>query len=82
MFAEGFSLQRGAIFGFGPNKDDDTGTVLKISDLSQDEVSKMDESHMQVHNLGEENNVGCVNYELNIRGKSHLDSASRKIVLN
>ena len=26
--------------------------------------------------------MGCVNYELNIRGKSHLDSASRKIVLN
>ena len=44
MFAEGFSLQRDAIFGFGQNKDDDTGTVSKISGLSQDEVTKMDES--------------------------------------
>ena len=82
MFTEGFSLQRDAIFGFGPNKDDETGTVLKISDLSQDEATKMDKFHVQVHNLGEENNVGCVNYELNIRRKSHLEYASRKIVLN
>ena len=82
MFADGFSLQKGAIFGFGPNKDDDTGTVLKISDLTEKEVMEMDASHVQVHNLGEENNVGCVNYELNIRGKSNLETASRMIVLN
>ena len=82
MFAEGFSHQKGAIFGLGPTKDDDTGTVLKISELNADNIKKMDESKVQVHNLGEENTVGCVNYEIGIRGKSNLDSASRKIVLN
>ena len=29
-FAEGFSHQKGAIFGFGPGADKDTGTVMKI----------------------------------------------------
>ena len=82
LFAEGFSLQRGAIFGFGPAKDNSTDTVLKICSLSADEVLKMDQSKVQVHNLGEENTVGCVNYEIGIRGKSNLESASRKIVLN
>ena len=35
-----------------------------------------------MHNLGEENTVGCVNYEIGIRGKANLESVSRKIVLN
>ena len=82
MFAEGFSHQKGAIFGFGPTKDDETGTVLKISELSADKIKKMDEAKVQVHNLGEENTVGCVNYEIGIRGKANLESVSRKIVLN
>ena len=29
--AEGFSNQRGAIFGFGPSVDKDTGTIFKLS---------------------------------------------------
>ena len=28
MFADGFSVQRGKIFGFGPNSEDDTNNVL------------------------------------------------------
>ena len=82
MFADGISLQKGAIFGFGPNKDEDTGTVLKLSSLSQEEVQKMDDGKVQVHNLGEERTVGCFNYEISIRGKSNLETASRNIVLN
>ena len=31
MFAEVFAYQRGHIFGFGPNANDDTKNVLKIS---------------------------------------------------
>ena len=31
MFAEVFAYQRGRIFGFGPNANDDTKNVLKIS---------------------------------------------------
>ena len=36
--AEGFSEQRGALFGFGPKVQDDTGTLLKISSVT-DEVN-------------------------------------------
>ena len=32
-FAHSFAYQKGAIFGFGENADDDTGSVLKISAL-------------------------------------------------
>ena len=31
----------------------------------------MDQTNVQVHNLGEENTVGCVNFEIGIRGKSN-----------
>ena len=82
MCADGFSLQKGAIFSFGPNKSNDTGTVLKISDLTTAEIKEMDDKKVQVHNLGEERTVGSVNYEVSIRGKSHLETESRNIVLN
>ena len=45
MFADGFSFQKGAIFGFG--------SVLKICDLSASEIQRLDDN-VQVHNLGEE----------------------------
>ena len=45
-------------------------------------MTKIDQGQVQVHNLGEENTVGCVNYKLKIRGKPNLDCALRKIVLN
>ena len=32
--------------------------------------------------MGEERNVGMINYELGIRGKQLMDSATRKMVLN
>ena len=56
--------------------------MLNIADLTEEEVTKMDQGQVQVHNLGEENTVGCVNYELKIRGKSNLDCVSIRIVLN
>jgi len=34
------------------------------------------------YNLGEERSVGLINYELDIRGKSNLESTSQKLVLN
>ena len=77
-FAQGFEYQKGAIFGFGSRKDDDTGTVLKICNLSL--IAELDQA--QVHNLNEERSVGFLNYELDIRGKQHLEAASRKMVLN
>ena len=39
-FAYGFKYQKGAIFGFGEKKSDNTGTVLKLCDLD-DEKSHM-----------------------------------------
>ena len=79
-FAYGFELQKGAIFGFGEKKEDETGTVLKISEVSQEKLEHLDK--VQIHNLGEERSVGFVNYELNIRGKQNLESVSKKMVLN
>ena len=48
--------------------------------MSEEQLKILDDN-VQVHNLGEERNVGLVNYELSIRGKKNLESVSRKIVL-
>ena len=69
-----------AIFALGQDKqhtDEDTGTVLKISDLDGAKRQKLNQA--PVHNLNEERSVGFINYELEIRGKKHLESASKKI---
>ena len=50
-FAGGFAHQKGVIFGFGHQKDD-TKTVLKISNLDQDSLNKLNK--VTIHNLGEE----------------------------
>ena len=50
------------MFGFGPKTDEDTGTVLKISDLDGAKHRKLNEA--PVHNLNEERNVGFINYKL------------------
>ena len=60
---------------------DTAENVVKICDMSEDQLKILD-ANVQVHNLGEERNVGLVNYELSIRGKNNLESVSRKIVLN
>ena len=79
-FASGFSHQKGAIFGFGPTAAEDTGHVLKISTLSEDEMKVLDK--VMVHNIGEERNVGLCNFEVSLRGKENLTSVSRKMILN
>ena len=78
--AEGFSEQRGAIFGFGPKAEEDTKKLLKISTI--DDAKKMKLQQAPVHNLNEERSVGFVNYEIQIRGKKYLDVVSRKLVAN
>ena len=78
--ADGFSNQRGAIFGFGPNADDDTKTLLKVSAVSQQKKQKLQQA--PVHNLNEERSVGSVNYEIQIRGKKNLNTVSKKIIIN
>lgn len=79
-FADGFELQKGAIFGFGEKKESTTGTVLKISSQDEDMMRVIDQ--VQIHNLGEERSVGFINFELDIRGKQNLEAVSRKMVLN
>ena len=55
-FRKGFEKQKGSIFGFGSNADEDTGSILKISSLSDKSILK----NISVHNLGEERNVGML----------------------
>ncbi|XP_066926157.1 uncharacterized protein [Clytia hemisphaerica] len=79
-FAEGFHHQKGAIFGFGKNADDETN-VFKISTATSDELEKLD-AYVDVHNIGEERNVGSFNYACTVRvGSRNLESASRKVVI-
>ena len=77
---EGFELQRGAIFGFGKFADDETDKVLKISTLESSKRRKLNQA--PVYNLNEERSAGWVNHEINISGKKHLESVSRKMVIN
>ena len=79
-FAEGFSQQKGAIFGFGPDAEKDTGNLLKIASVSDVEMVKLDK--VPVHNLGEERSLGWVNHDLHIRVKPNLECVSKKMILN
>ena len=81
MFADGFAYQKGNIFGFGPNKDDECGTVLKICSLDSKTLETLN-NNAQVHNLQSERQVGETNYGLHIRGKKNLSTVSRKMVIN
>ena len=78
--ADGFDVQRGAIFGFDTHADDDTGSLVKVSDATEKEMEELDKT--TVHNLAEERSVGSVNNELKVRGERNLECVSRKLVLN
>ena len=77
--ADGFAMQRGKIFGFGPEAESESIT-FKISSATTEELQKLDTT--STHNLGEERSVGLLNYELGIRGKTNLETSSRKLILN
>ena len=61
-------------------RSDDTGTVLKLCVLDDEKINQLNQ--VQIHSLSEEQSVGFVNYELDIRGKQNLESVSSKMVLN
>ena len=46
-FAKGFSHQKGAIFGFGKNANNDIGSVLRISQLEETEIEHMNQSKVE-----------------------------------
>ena len=79
-FADGFHHQKGAIFGFGKDADQKTN-VFKVSTATPEQLEKLD-AHVDVHNIGEERNVGSFNYACTVRvGSRNLESASRKVVV-
>ena len=56
--AEGFSDQRGTIFGFEPKANDDTGNVLRTEGVSQAKRRKL--VNAPFHNLNEERSAGLI----------------------
>ena len=60
----------------GEKTNDDTGSVLKLSTLNEDEVEKMNK--VQVHNIGKERSVGFFNYEIGFRGKKKCWSSVKE----
>ena len=78
--ADGLDTQRGAVFGFGAHKDDDTGSLVKVSNTTEKEMTELNKA--PVHNLAEERSVGSINNELKVRGKRNLETVSRKLILN
>ena len=58
ILAEGFSIQHGALFGFGPKANDSTGTLLKLSAASATAKEKLKQA--PTHNLNEERSVGFI----------------------
>ena len=51
-----------------------------MSNATNEEMKELEKT--TVHNLAEERSVGSTNNELKVRGKRHLESVSRKLVLN
>ena len=72
-FASGFAYQKGAIFGFSNNSNDDTKTVLKIAELNEQQLQQL--NNVPIQNIGEERSVGLFNYEIGLRGKRNTDAA-------
>ena len=80
-FASSFNTQKGAIFGFGPSAElEPTGNVLKLCNTDSNTLDKLD-THVQIHNLAQEWNVGCINYSLAISGKENLTTVSQRNVI-
>ena len=72
--AQGFFVQRGNVFGFGPFDPDSDKLVTKqdMQILNQ----------APINNLDSERAVGSVNYELGVRGATQLQAASDALVKN
>ena len=64
MLAEGFSIQRGALFGFGRKANESAATLLKLFAASTNVKEKINEA--PIDNLNEEKSVRFVTHEVNI----------------
>ena len=80
-FASCFDTQKGTIFGFCLSaKLEPTGNVLKLCNTDSNPLDKLD-THVQIHNLAKERNIGCINYGLAISGKDNLRTVSLRNVI-
>ena len=80
-FASGFDTQKGTIFGFGPSAElEPTGNVLKLCNTDSNTLDKLD-THVQIHDLAQERNVGSINYGLVISGKENQTTVSQRNVI-
>ena len=64
MLAKGFSIQCGALFGFGPKKIGRIGNLLKLSAASVTVKEKLNQA--PTDNLNKERSAGFVTHEVNI----------------
>ena len=76
-----FPIRKGQ-FWFGENENNDTGSVLRISQLGKTEIEHMNQSKVPIHSIREERNLWFFNYKTGIRGEKNVESASRKMILN
>ena len=53
---------------------------MKLCNTESNTLDKLD-THVQIHNLAQERNVGCINYGLAISGKENLTTVSRRNVI-
>ena len=80
-FVSSFNTQKGAIFGSGPSAElESTGNVLKLFNTDSNTLDKLD-TNVQIHNLAQEWNVGCINYSLALSGKENLKTVSQRNVI-
>ena len=74
-FSHGLAVQKGDTFGFGPTADVDTGSLLKISTISNEMMEKLEK--IPIHNLAEEHSAKLFNYGIQIRGKNNLSTVKK-----
>lgn len=72
--AQGFFVQRGDVFGFGPFDLDSEKLVTRH------DMTKLNQ--VPINNLDSERAVGSINHELSLRGATQLQAASDSLVKN
>ena len=78
IFSLGLAAYWGTVFGFGQTADDDTGSLLKISTVSEELMEKLDK--VPIHNLVEV--VLKLSIMVSKSGKNNLSTVSRNVILN
>ena len=72
LLAEGFKNQKGEIFAFGQDSQEEGTSKYKLEEMDQAKLAGA-----PVNNLDAERSAGFVNYELKQRGAKELGTASK-----